>query len=355
MTGTTRRARHAAFTLMEVMLALALATVVLGALQSLIMISGRAIPDTDGVQASTVGASDALERLAAEFSVAVEVLEVTPRSITFSVNDWTGDDRVETIKYGWSGVAGEPLLRAINGGSAAVLVESVESFSLTPGTSSIDVKIDGTETELNDRVVQSMDVLDLFADGLSGSKQYAQRLVPDLPADTVEWRVATVSIWVTSGGGSSGDLTVELRKFDTSTGYPTDSVYKSKDYNTSALGNGLTRIDLPFDSSKMGPNESVCLVVRAKDAGVSCVFVCGSPVLSLGGRSAFASSDGGRSWSSNSNKVWRHEVTADIWTDTGRDDTRTTMHRLDTSLATGSPLTTITRSVRPLNTPEVLP
>lgn len=355
MTRIPRKARREAFTLVEVMLALALATIVLGALQSLIMIAGRAVPDADGVQASTVTASDALERLAAEVSVALEVLDVTSQSITFSVNDWTGDDRVETIKYGWSGVAGEPLLRAVNGGTASVLVESVESFSLTPGTESIDVKIDGVSTELNDQVVQDINVLDLLADRVSTTRVYAQRLVPDLPANTVEWRVATVSIWVTSGYGSDGNLRVELRDYDSTTGKPGTSVYKYMDYNTDSLGNSLTRIDLAFDSARMRPNESLCLVVRGKDEDVSLVLVNGVPLLSFGARTAWTSSDGGASWSGSDSKVWRHEVTADIWTDTGRDDTRATMYKLETSLATGSPLTTITRSVRPLNTPEVLP
>lgn len=355
MTGRPTRACRRAFTLAEVLLALALATVVLSALQSLIMIAGRAVPDPDGVQESAVSASDALERLAAEVSVAVEVLEVTPRSITFSVNDWTGDNRVETIKYGWSGVAGEPLLRAVNGGTAGVLVESVQSFSLAAGTESIDVEIDGVSTELNDRVVQSIDVLDLLADRVSTTRVYAQRLIPDLPANTVEWRVATVSIWVTSAYGSDGNLRVELRDYDSTTGKPGNSVYKYKDYNTDSLGNSLRRIDLAFDSPKMRPNESLCLVVRGKDADVSLVLVNGIPLLSFGARTGWSSSDGGASWSGSDSKVWRHEVTADVWTDTGRDDTRTTMHRLETSLGTGSPLTTISRSVRPLNTPEVVP
>lgn len=337
------------------MLALALATIVLGALQSLIMIAGRAIPDTDGVQASTVTASDALERLAGEVSVALEVLDLTSRSITFSVNDWTGDDRVETIKYGWSGVAGDPLLRAINGGTARVLVESVQSFSLTPGTSSIDVEIDGMQTELNDQVVQSMWPLDSMYDYVNTTNAYAQRLVPNLPADTVEWRIATVSVWAYWGNGSDGDLILELRNFDTATGMPGDSVYKYKRFDTDVLGNGTTRIDLAFDSTKFGPTESVCLVARAEDASVSFCLWTGMYGLSLNGRTAMRSTDGGRTWAADVTQVWRHEVTADIWTDTGRDDTRTTMHRLETSLATGSPVTTITRSVRPLNTPEVLP
>ena len=355
MAALSPKTRRRAFTLVEVLLALALATVVLSALQSLIMISGRAIPDADGVQASAVGASNALERLTTEVSVAVEVLEVTSTSITFSVNDWTGDDKVETIKYAWSGFAGDPLLRAVNGGLAGVLVDSVQSFSLTAETSSLDVDIGGTEAKLEGATVQSMDVLNIIPDEVSRTKAYAQRIVPDLPAYTVEWEVKDVSIWVRSGDDSEGKLIVELRHFDTATGLPGTTVFKKKEYETKSLTNSLTRIDLSFDSPKFGPRENLCIVVRAEETGVSCVLVTGPPLTTPGSRSGLTSSDGGSTWSKTLNWAIRNEVTADIWTDTGREGTRITLDALQSTLATGSPLTTVTRTVRPFSTPEVLP
>jgi|GEM_PF-3335454 len=355
MKGWLPRTRRKAFTLVEVLLALALATIVLSALQALIMIAGRAIPDSDGVQASAVTASDALERLAAEVSVAVEVLDVSATSITFSVNDWTGDNRVETIKYGWSGVAGDPLLRAVNGGDATVLIDAAESFSLTSGTTSTDVRVDGTDKEFSDQLVQSVNLVDILPDYVNASNAYAQRILPNLPADTVEWRVEDVSIWVYWGKSSVGDLIVELRNTDAGTGLPGPSVYASETFDTDSLGSSLTKITLSLSSAKFGPDESPCLVVRAEDPGVSCVLVNGVSAEALAGRTAMTSSDGGRTWTADSNKVWRHDVFADVWTSTGGTVTRTTLEVLESSLATGSPLTTVTRSVRPLNTPEVLP
>lgn len=355
MTRSLPKARRGAFTLVEVLLALALATIVLSALQSLIMIAGRAIPDLDGVQASTVAASDALERLTGEVSVAVEVLEVSASSITFSVNDWTGDDIVETIKYAWSGAAGDPLLRAVNGGNASVLIESVESFSLTSGTSVRNVMVNGETKEYADQLVQSIDLTDLVPDYVNPTTAYAQLIVPDLPADSFEWRVEDVTIWVYWASASTGDLIVELRNTDAGTGLPGMTVYKSVRVDTGPLGNPMTKVTVQFGSTKFRPEETPCLVVRAEDPGVSCVLVNGISYQPLAGRTAMTSSDGGTTWVADTNKIWRHYVFADVWTNTGGMESRSTLDMLETSVATGSPLVTVTRSVWPLNTPEVLP
>jgi prepilin-type N-terminal cleavage/methylation domain-containing protein len=143
------------FTLVEVLLSLALAAIVLSSMQSLIVIAGRAAPDADGPQRATVEAADALERLASEVSVAVEVTELDSHEVGFTVNDWTGDGVVETIKYGWSGTPGDPLLRAVNGGDAAVVVDGVRRFEVEAETAPRDVFISGDGEHLNDQGVQS--------------------------------------------------------------------------------------------------------------------------------------------------------------------------------------------------------
>ncbi|MDQ7013195.1 MAG: type II secretion system protein [Planctomycetota bacterium] len=344
-----------AFTMIEMLLAFALAAIVLSALQSLILIAGRAIPDAQGVQSSTVEAADMLERLTAEVSVAIEVLEVNANDITFSLNDWTGDSVVETVRYAWSGVVGDPLLRAVNGGAASVLVGAVDSFTLSPVTQSTDIYVVGNEQTLDNQLVQSVSVLDAYPDPVNTTGAYAQRIVPDLPADTVDWRIRDVSFWIQSESGSDGKILVEIRNVDAITGLPGNIVYKEKRYKTSSLGSDLTRVDLGFDTVRFSPTDDVCLVIRAEDPVVACDLEFGLTTAFLNGRVAWKSSDGGSSWSAANYSAMHHEITAEIRTQTATIETRTELVELEGTLVAGVPAVTIKRSVRPLNTPEVLP
>lgn len=356
MTRRLPKARRRAFTLVEVLLALALATIVLSALQSLIMIAGRAIPDLDGVQASTVAASDALERLTGEVSVAVEVLEVSATSITFSVNDWTGDDVLETIKYAWSGVAGDPLLRAVNGGNATVLIDSVESFSLAADTRQEDVFVGGNEQQLDGQLVQSIAVTTSgTARYVTPTAAFAQRIIPNLPADTSSWKVRDVKIWAHTWKLSTGLLIIELRGFDTASGTPTDQVYGTRTVDTSLVGGSGVAVTVDMNSSQMSPSQAVCFVVRTENSNVDSDLVFGLSTSGLGGRTAYVSGDGGASWTLSALNAIQNDITADIWVGSSGKETRTALVGLETMLQHGSPLTTVTRSVRPFNTPKVLP
>ena len=354
MTRRVKPTRRSAFTMIEMLLALALAAIVLSALQSLILVAGRAIPDAQGVQSSTVEAADVLERLAAEVSVAVEVLELNTNGITFSLNDWTGDSVVETVKYAWSGVVGDPLLRAVNGGTASVLVGAVESFTLSSVTNSTDTYVAGDEQSLDDQLVQAISVLDALPDPVDTTTAYAQQIVPDLPADTVSWRIRDVSFWIQSESGSDGVILVEIRDVDSDTGKPGNILYKEKRYQTSSLGSALTRVDLGFDTVWFSPTDDVCLVIRTEDPGVACDLEFGLAT-SLNGPVAWSSSDGGSSWSVVPFSAMHHEITAEIRTQTSTVETRTELVELEGILVVGVPAVTIKRSVRPLNTPEVLP
>ncbi len=354
-TSRVKPTRRTAFTMIEMLLALALAAVVLSALQSLILIAGRAIPDAQGVQSSTVAAADMLERLTAEVSVAVEVLEVNTSDITFSLNDWTGDSVVETVRYAWSGVPGDPLLRAVNGGAASVLVSSVESFVLSPQTQSTDIYVVGDEQEFDNQLVQAVSVLDVTPDPVDRTTAYAQRIVPDLPSDTVRWRIRDVSFWIQSESGSNGEILVEIRNVDADTRLPGDILYKKKRYSTASLESTLSRVDLGFNTVWFSPADDVCLVIRAENPDVACDIEFGLATSFLNGRVAWSSSDGGNLWAEVPFSAMAHEITAGIRTQTTLIETRTELVELQGALVVGAPAVEVMRTARPLNTPEVLP
>lgn len=114
------------FTLVEMVLSLAIASVIVTSLGSVIILASRALPAAGGGNAA-MGTGLAMSQLASELRYAMAISSATPNEITFTVADRDGDGEEETISYQWAG-AGAPLTRKYNGGSAVTLHSSVHSF-----------------------------------------------------------------------------------------------------------------------------------------------------------------------------------------------------------------------------------
>jgi hypothetical protein len=90
----------------------------------------------------------ALEMMSAELECAIALAGRSATMISVVTPDRTGDAANDTITYSWSGTAGAPLTRQVNGGAAESLVRNVQSFALTHNTALIDTV----------QVLQSVDV-----------------------------------------------------------------------------------------------------------------------------------------------------------------------------------------------------
>src|SRR5689334_22547762 len=126
---TTPRPAHA-FTLVELVMSLAIATILLLALHSTVMVASKAIPDGRGVGSRLVNSGPPLATFSSDLFCALSVTEMTPTSITFTVPDRNGDGNPETIRYAWSGRADDPLTRQYNSGAVINVIPSVQSLAL---------------------------------------------------------------------------------------------------------------------------------------------------------------------------------------------------------------------------------
>ena len=124
------RPRRRGFTLVEMVLSMAVMTVLLGGIASALVIAGRAVPGTATPASLTVDGYYAAERLASELYAAQTITARSATSITFTVADRNADSNPETIQYSWSGVAGQPLNRQYNGGTAGAVLDNVYQFNL---------------------------------------------------------------------------------------------------------------------------------------------------------------------------------------------------------------------------------
>mgnify|MGYP000188353895 CR=1 FL=1 len=104
------------FTIIELIVSLALLAVVMLAATSLSYAAVRATPaDTDG-GTILARANDAMDRMCAELQVAVSFRRVERGRITFAVAGSASSDDDRVIQYSWSGTPGDPLIRTDSAG-----------------------------------------------------------------------------------------------------------------------------------------------------------------------------------------------------------------------------------------------
>jgi prepilin-type N-terminal cleavage/methylation domain-containing protein len=143
---------RAGFTLVELVVSLAIMSILLVAIGSAIVLAGGAIPPANDPAVPTEAAFEVGHEMAAELQFALAFAERSVTAVEFTVPDRDGDTSPETIRYEWSGTPGQALKRAYNDGPFVKVIESVVDFALeydtTNSTKTIPAYVESAELEL---------------------------------------------------------------------------------------------------------------------------------------------------------------------------------------------------------------
>jgi hypothetical protein len=126
-----RAAARNAYTLIELVVATASSTILVGGLASSLLIASRPLAHDATPAADANRSAMALAQLSADLRHALRFTERTATAITFMVPDRTGDQLPETIRYSWSGTLGDSLMYQFNSDPALAVASDVKQFSLT--------------------------------------------------------------------------------------------------------------------------------------------------------------------------------------------------------------------------------
>ena len=118
------------FSMVELVVALAISSLLLGAIASLFVLQSRAMPDGTGSMSQESAAAGAIERFAFDLSRARFVNSATATRVEFVVCDCTGDGVDDLVVYSWGG-AGQPWVRALNAGAAETVCDKIAALSIT--------------------------------------------------------------------------------------------------------------------------------------------------------------------------------------------------------------------------------
>lgn len=336
MNAASRWTGRGGFTLIELLVSLGVATIVLSALGSVMVLALVAIPEPKDPAEGLLRGAALLDRLDGDLSCAISIVEASATAIEFDVPDRNGDNVAERIRYEWSGTVGQPLVRVYNGGGPVTIVENVQELvfgydgptTTTPGDTQL---VAGPEVELSayESFVTSTRVIDK-------SSWTGMYFVPSLPADAVEWSVTRVRILVQADGGKNEITGVQLRPADAN-GLPTGVILEEAQLLESLLGDTPAWAEVTFGAvSGLTPGQGLCLVLATTGKPSARVWRQ-VPAAKVGTSAMLTSGDGGATWVSTLSGALGYEISGKVYTESaGPDVTVMTVQRVTVQLRVGS-------------------
>ena len=249
-------------TLIELVVSIAVTTILMLAIGSAMLVATKAMPEANGPANQIIVASEVAEQLAAELQYAVSVNSRSEKMIEFTVADRDTDEVPETIRYEWSGTPGAPLTRQYNGASVVEVLASVQEFDLSYDLETISKQIT-PENESPETLLSSYWSLFYLADySINNSQWYGQYFFPSLPADTISWKVTRVEFYARVHGAAKGECRVQLQ-LPSAGKFPSGVVLEQKTLLESTLLDTYSKQQFDFSSvSNLSPDKGLCLVFK---------------------------------------------------------------------------------------------
>lgn len=346
-----RRARCLGFTLVELTISTAIMAVLMVGMMSAVLIASRALPNDNSLTSLVVRTGDVAAQMASELYVATSITENTPTAITFTVSDrGHGAAGPETIRYAWSGVAGDPLQRQYNGATAVDVLHDVQEFTLAydliAATPPPITTTEGPETLLSGQTT-----ITTSADFSIQNKSWiGQCFQPTMPADAVSWKVTRVKVLARSNGPTNGITAVQLRL--PAGGLPTTTVVDEMLMDEATLGTAYLWKPFSYNSaSGLSPAQGLCLalVMNRTDTDLADIqYDAGS------GSGLVITTNGENSWMSLAGQSMAYEVYGTITTGTQPPPTSGSLRSVQMTLREGSEsFGRITTTAELLNRPNV--
>jgi hypothetical protein len=248
---------------MEVVVSTAMVAVILGCSASVLVVALHGIDNGASASVCARQANEALDQITSDLQVAVGVIERTNTSMAVTVPDRTGDGQPETIRYAWSGVAGAPLTKSVNGGAAESMADNVTYFNIDALLSTYG------PVESQEMVLTSFDTaaggtaMDWTVDPQHPCACYFK---PRLPTNCVSWRVTRIKFYAMQNGPATESLTVRVRPADANrlpASGPLESVVVPESSLPSAYG--WTEVQF-LNVAGLGPSTGYCVEVRQTGA-----------------------------------------------------------------------------------------
>lgn len=285
--------RNRGFTLIELVISLAIFSVLVTGLGSAMMIAARAMPDPNSPYSLTHDTHRIATDIAAELTYAVAITKSLTNEIEFTVNR---NGASTTIHYVWSGTPGDPLQRQVDGGALTNVLDAVQAFALEyqtrPVTGLTPPVIEGPEILLDSHATAA----DSQEFHISANNWIGQYFQPVLAVNVVSWRVTRILFKARYRGPTNGQTLVQLRTADQNN-TPTLLVLEQVTMLESDLSSSKTWQEFNYSAvAGLAPGSGLCLVLEWVSSSHSAVVEYGNDT----GTGRVTTSDAGSVWNFDS-------------------------------------------------------
>ncbi len=301
-----RLAACAGFTLTELVVSLGIMAVLLVGLASAMLLVGQAVPDPASPAMQTLDSAMVGQQMLEELAAATFFFQHAAREVEFAVADRNNDKAPEVIRYEWSGVQGDPLMRYYNGAGPVAVIPELDDLQLAYEIESTSEPYSGAVMFGGERQLMNESGGLLPATyTLTPTAALGQYMLPSLPADAVGWKPTRVVISARSNGKMDGVITAQLRGA-TAAKLPKSSVLAETTILESSLPGTMGWVDVTFVNLPMlGPTEGVCLLLLGQAGGGN---VADIEHYTFAGSGKLTSNNGGSSWTFNSLQGTRFDL-----------------------------------------------
>lgn len=303
-TGAPRRG----FTLIEVIVSSAITLILALAVGSVVILAARVMPRASaGTIARVEEASNrALELLASDIALAVEIPYLSKNALTLSVPDRDGDGDLESISYEWDGVEGSPLTRSINASDPTPIVESVSSLTFTPETVTRTNVEEGAATTSGEVLLASYTGTANTQEKVQATQWHALVFPVTLPDGATAYSISRIDLYISRVGVLAGADHLELRHaWPDGTPASTPIASVSMPAGILALAAGWQSFTPVYSGSNVLTSRFLSMVL-AHDSGSSVLTVY-KTVAAVAGHREGESANSGTTWTM-SDGSWAYRV-----------------------------------------------
>jgi prepilin-type N-terminal cleavage/methylation domain-containing protein len=296
-----------AFTLVEVVAAMAIVSILLLAISGALSFSIRATTGQGAVeQTHVLGAADVADQVADDLHVAMNFSERTSTSVAFTVPDRKSVGTPNQVRYAWDGVSVHSLYRQFMPAASPALTASNATYTpveLLPGVTNFNLnylfRSMGTPA-VTDGVLASHDaaLLGSMSNQAIDSTHWISQYVPiSVPLGQTSFTITRVLIYANA---ASLDGILRVRIYTASSGKPA-TLIEEESLNCSALSSAYEWVEVPLSSVTNRTDAGVCIVIGYRSGSTTLANVqYESALLSILSGWQWSTSSDGSTWGSTS-------------------------------------------------------
>jgi prepilin-type N-terminal cleavage/methylation domain-containing protein len=266
------------FTLIEIMMASIVMSVIMLACFSVVLMASKALPDRTTGPNATSSAAVAMDQLSYDLSFASAMSVMSASDVEFFVQDRDGNGMPDRIRYTWSGNVGDPLCRYYSAGDptsgtytyqpAQTVLSNVQEFSLVYDKRGTSYAVtSGTSAEM---LLASFDSDSNLADStITGTNYIGQYFLPTLPTGTGTWNVTRVKFKARQNGFPNGIISYQMRSGNA--GLPTSNVLDSGTLTENRFNTIYTWQQVNFTNvTGVTPGSGLCFLLMLNSTSPAC-------------------------------------------------------------------------------------